>query len=268
MKKRSTIMKDLSMSNTQDQLSASITTVANDSLTTIKGKVYDIETGDLVLNNLRKKIIDQLIIRGDEYTLTYDKDDKKIKNITSNTDGGSNNLLAVSLLFSSCIPLSGVSCNDEITLEMLDTNTFRIAFKRPDVFIYFVFIRPNPLNYEGKIYRGESLYNNYSGANFKNATFISTTFVGIDLTGADFRGAKFNSCIFENANLIGADFRDAVLEAVLFKRNTNLTGTNFSGATLEEITIEGDTIMKNTIFIDTKISLDSKIDANQTDVIR
>ena len=141
MKKRSTIMKDLSMSDTQDQLSASIITIANDSLTTIKGKVYDIETGDLVLNNLRKKIIDQLIIRGDEYTLTYDKD-KKIKNITSNTDGGSNNLLAVSLLFSSCIPLSGVSCNDEITLEMLDTNTFRIAFKRPNVFIYFV-IRTN-----------------------------------------------------------------------------------------------------------------------------
>ena len=138
MKKRSNIMKDLSV-KTQQQLGVNVSQpriLSN--INTIKGKVDVIETGDLVLNDLQKKNIVQLIIRGDEYTLTYDKDDKKIKNITSNTADGSTLLLAVSLLFSSCIPLSGVSCNDEITLEMLDTNTFRIAFKRPNVFIYFV----------------------------------------------------------------------------------------------------------------------------------
>jgi hypothetical protein len=142
MKKRSSIMKDISMSNTQHQLSASITTVANDSLTTIKGRLNKIDTGSFVLNDdLQEKNIDQLTKRKYEYTLTYDKD-KKIKKITSEKDYPLALLAEFLLLFSSCIPLPPwIDCNDdeddEITLEVQRDNTFRIAFKQPDVFINF-----------------------------------------------------------------------------------------------------------------------------------
>ena len=119
---------------------SSIITVDNDSFTTIKCRVYKIDTGSLALNDLQKKNIGLLTNGEYEYTLTYDKD-KKIKKITSETDYASGLLAIITLLLSSCIPLSGVSCNDdERTLEVLDTNTFRIVFKRPDVFIYFYII--------------------------------------------------------------------------------------------------------------------------------
>ena len=128
-------MKDISMSNTRD-LNASITTVANDSLTTIKGRVNRIDTGSLDLNDLRKNNIDLLINGKYEYTFTYYKN-KKINNITSETGHALDLLFINTLLLSSCTPLAGVFCDDERTLEVLDTGTFRIAFKKPNVFIYF-----------------------------------------------------------------------------------------------------------------------------------
>jgi hypothetical protein len=134
MKKRSSIMKDISMSNTRD-LNASITTVANDSLT-IKGRVNKIDTGSLDLNELQKKNIDLLIKGKYEYTFTYYKN-KKINSITSETKYALNLLSINTLLLYSCIPLVGVSCDDERTLEVRNNNTFRIAFKNPNVFIYF-----------------------------------------------------------------------------------------------------------------------------------
>ena len=152
------------------------------------------------------------------------------------------------------------------TTATFSVNTTNISTSQTDVLSC-----PTPTpNYEGITKLGGSFYDNLANANFKNAKLTAISFVNVDLTNADFRGAKFNSCNFENANLTGADFRGAVLISVFFRNNTNLTGTNFSRATLTATAnvFENNTIMKNTIFIDTNISWDSKIDANQTDVIR
>jgi hypothetical protein len=129
MKKRSSIMKDLSMLQ-DDQVNASITTVANDSLT-IKGKVTDISQGrSSGLQNISDVI---RLISIFEYTLTYDKD-KKIKNIKSLKED--QDVISLGYIIGAiyeCGPLncSSSDINDYTTLE-IGTDTFKLMFPKND----------------------------------------------------------------------------------------------------------------------------------------
>jgi len=139
MKKRSSIMKDISMLQ-DDRVNASITTVANDSLTTIKGKVTDISQGKSsgILN------IPEMVRRFStyEYTLTYDKD-KKIITINSLEDKDE---AALGLTIDSIYGCGPFGCNNDdinvyVTLE-IGIDTFKLMFpKNNTAYISFKIIK-------------------------------------------------------------------------------------------------------------------------------